>query len=87
MSKRSASNIHSDSAPPPKKRKLSQMDNNNGVEPSQSPDNDPTHGRFKPGHIVYEDNDFQFEFLYNDKQEKHLIALTDLKVTLQRKKK
>ena len=81
MSKRSASAIHSDSAPPPKKRKLSQIENNNEPESSLSPENDPLHGRFKPGQIVYEDNDFQFEFIYNDKQEKHLIALTDLKVT------
>ena len=85
MSKRSAPNIHSDSAPPPKKRKLNEIDNNNNnsnnneIESSISPDEAP-HGRFKPGQIVYEDNDFQFEFLYNDDQQNNLIALTGLKV-------
>lgn len=76
MSKRGASAIHFDSAPPPKKRKINEIESNRN-ESSVTPD--AQQGRFKPGQIVYEDNDFQFEFLYNDQEENHLIALTDLK--------
>eukprot|EP01084_Bolivina_argentea_P188169 323989_1 len=70
---------HAESAPPPKKRKLSQPDTT-CPESSLSPEEPALDvGRFKPGQIVYEDDDFQFEFLYNDQKEDHLIALCDLK--------
>mmetsp|Transcript_46606 Transcript_46606/g.74664 ORF Transcript_46606/g.74664 Transcript_46606/m.74664 type:complete len:576 (+) Transcript_46606:29-1756(+) len=82
--KRGGAALHSDSAPPPKKRKIdhtaiSEQTATNGHEASLSPDESKQPRFFKPGQIVYEDNDFQFEFLYNDEQEDHLIALTDLK--------
>jgi len=68
MKRNSSTAVHSDSAPPVhanKKRKI------------QSAPTSPT--RFVAGHVVHEDEDFVFEFLYNDKKEEHWIALCDLK--------
>jgi len=66
--KRSSLAVHSDSAPPvqaSKKRKIQSRPRNTT--------------RFIPGHVVYESDEFQFEFLYNDQKEEHWIALCDLK--------
>lgn len=66
--KRTSLAVHSDSAPPvpmPKKRKI------------QSHPRPLT--RFRPGHMIHEDDNFTFEFIYNDQSEAHWIALCDLK--------